>query len=82
MASPSIAEPAVYNWLSYLREALAEAQCCTDAQLDALAPESFDGLYGPRHGAVIWRVIGRFVDRRERLVTAIERAIESELRVS
>lgn len=66
-------------FLDHCLLAFCEAAACPDGQLDALAVEFFDALYGPGHGRIVWSVAGRLPDRRARLLDAIARAIRSEL---
>ena len=66
-------------FLDHCLGAFCEAAACAEAQLDALAVEFFDALYGPGHGRMVWAVAGRMPDRRARLLDAIARAIRSEL---
>ena len=66
-------------FLDHCLVTLDEAAACPDGQLDALAVEFFDALYGAGHGRMVWSVAGRMPDRRARLLDAIARAIRSEL---
>ena len=77
MLHASTTAPA-YNFLDSCTETLGEASSCADGQLDALAVEFLDALYGPGVGRSIWAVVGRMANRRAKRVTAIERAIEAE----